>query len=105
MSATEVQTAPVQVLPSLEANAERTYGDWRDDFFKNGYHIFNGAVSKEKATGYYQKKALDWLQSFDNGFDLNDRSTWTKEHIPQNFRHMYLNYCAAHEKYMWDART
>jgi hypothetical protein len=65
------------------------------DFFKNGYYIFKGAVSKEKATVYYYKKSLDWLQSFDNGFHLNGKETWTKEHLPQSFKNMYINYCAA----------
>ncbi|KAL6355871.1 hypothetical protein LRP88_09454 [Fusarium phalaenopsidis] len=89
MSATTTQTgAQAQALPSLQANAAQSYGDWRDDFFKNGYYVFK-----------------DWLQSFDNGFDLGDKATWTKEHLLQNFRHMYLNYYAAHEKFMWDART
>lgn len=104
-----VQTSPgvssVEALPSLSLNAQNTYGDWRDDFFKNGYHIFKGAVPKEKAVDYYQKKTLDWLQSFDNGFDLNNKDTWSNEHLPQNFKNMYLHYCAAHEKFMWDART
>ncbi|KAJ6010021.1 hypothetical protein N7522_005037 [Penicillium canescens] len=94
-----------KVTPSLVLNAQNKYGDWRDDFFKNGYYIFKSAVSKEKATEYYYKKSLDWLQSFDNGFDLNDKETWTKEHLPQSFKKMYINYCAAHEKFMWDART
>ncbi|KAI0973186.1 hypothetical protein F4678DRAFT_40720 [Xylaria arbuscula] len=100
------QTVTVQgALPSLALNAQSKYGDWRDAFFKNGYYIFRNAVSKEKASDYYFKTALDWLQSFDNGFDLKDKETWTKEHLPQNFKSMYLNYCGAHEKFMWDART
>lgn len=105
MSTTQTQTYPAPVLPSLQANSKQSYGDWRDEFFKNGYYIFKGVVPAEKVTNYYQKKALDWLQSFDNGFDLNDRTTWTKEHLPQNYKHMFISYCAAHEKFMWDART
>ena len=104
MSTTQTITASIQA-PSLEANAKIQYRDWRDDFFQNGYYVFKQAVSKEKAVDYYQKKGLDWLTSFNIGLDLEDRSTWTKEHLPQNFRNMYINYCAAHEKFMWDART
>lgn len=95
----------IQTLPSLTLNSQNQYGDWRDDFFKNGYYIFKGAISKEKATEYYYKKTLDWLQSFDNGFDLNNKETWTKEHLPQSFKNMYINYCAAQEKFMWNSRT
>lgn len=102
MSTSQVIT---QGLPSLEVNATAKYGDWRDEFFENGYYVFKGAVSPEKVQSYYYKKALDWLQSFDNGFDLHDRSTWTKEHLPQSFKNMFVWYCAAHEKFMWDART
>lgn len=105
MSTTQTQTSTGAAVPSLQATAAVSHGDWRDDFFKNGYHIFKGVISQEKAKNHYQKKALDWLQSFDNGFSLEDRSTWTAEHLPQNFRSMYINYCAAHEKFMWDART
>ena len=90
--------------PSLEENSIRSYGDWRDDFFENGYVIIKGAVSPEKAE-YYRTQAMDWVQSFDIGLDYNDKSTWTKEHLPQSFKSMYLNYCAPHEKFMWEART
>mgnify|MGYP001658208892 CR=1 FL=1 len=94
-----------KAAPSLVLNAQNKYGDWRNDFFKNGYYIFKVAVSKEKATEYYYKKSLDWLQSFDNRLDLNDMETLTKENLPQSFKNMYIKYCAAHEKFMWDAQT
>ena len=103
MSAT--QTITKTTLPSPSHLAQSHYGDWRDTFFKKGFYVIKNAVPKEKAINYYQKKALEWLQSFDNGFDLNDKSTWTKEHLPQNVRNIYSHYCAAHEKFMWDART
>jgi hypothetical protein len=105
MSTTVTEQPPSTMLPSLEVNAQVQYGDWRDQFFKEGYYVFKNAVSPEKATDYYYKKALDWLQSFDNGFDINNKETWVKEHLPQSFKNMYLGYCAAHEKFMWDART
>ncbi|KAJ5701954.1 hypothetical protein N7488_009502 [Penicillium malachiteum] len=61
-------------------------------------------ISREKALEY-RTKALDWLQSFDTDFDIKDRSTWTAKNLPQSFKAgMYLNYCAAHEKYVWDGR-
>jgi hypothetical protein len=102
MSATQTVTI---AAPSLELNSKVQYGDWRDDFFRQGYYVFKNAVTPEKAQNYYYKKALGWLRSFDNGFDLQDRNTWRKEHLPQSFKNMYIWYCAAHEKFMWDART
>ncbi|KAL4863081.1 hypothetical protein BDV12DRAFT_202409 [Aspergillus spectabilis] len=71
--------------PELAINANLAGGEWRDEFFRNGYYVFKQAVPKEKA--------------------LEDRSTWTKEHLPQSFKSMYINYCAAHEEFMWDARN
>ncbi|KAL2857316.1 hypothetical protein BJY01DRAFT_242388 [Aspergillus pseudoustus] len=106
MSSTVTEQRTFAALaPSLQANAQVEHGDWRDDFFKQGFYVFKNAVSREKATDYYYAKALSWLQSFDNGFDLNNRETWVKEKLPQSFKNMYLGYCAAHEKFMWDARV
>ncbi|KAL4891256.1 hypothetical protein BDV59DRAFT_194451 [Aspergillus ambiguus] len=86
------------------SNSGESYGDWRDEFYEKGYVVIKGAISPEKAQKY-RGKALEWLTSFNKGLDLNDRSTWTQEHLPQSFKAgMYLNYCAAHEKYVWDAR-
>jgi hypothetical protein len=80
------------------------YGDWRDELHERGYVVIKNVVSKERA-GYYHQKMLDWLGSFDNGFDINDKSTWTSENLPWSFKNgMYLNYCAAHERYIWEAR-
>ncbi|KAF3005252.1 hypothetical protein E8E14_005207 [Neopestalotiopsis sp. 37M] len=90
--------------PSLEVNGTFTYGDWRDGFFKDGYTILKNVIPADRAL-YYRTKMLDWLSSFGNGFDIDDPSTHTLDHLPINFKSMYLNYCAAHEKFMWEART
>ncbi|GLI76566.1 hypothetical protein PoHVEF18_004839 [Penicillium ochrochloron] len=80
------------------------YGDWRDDLHEKGYVVLKNVVSEERAL-YYHQKMIDWLGSFDNGFDIKDRSTWTEENLPWSFKNgMYLNYCAAHERYIWEAR-
>lgn len=105
MSATVTETKSTTLMPSLETNSQIQYGDWRDDFFKQGYYVFKNAVSADKATNYYYEKALSWLESFENDFDLKNPETWTKDNLPQSFKNMYLGYCAAHEKFMWDART
>ncbi|KAI4658820.1 uncharacterized protein J4E79_006579 [Alternaria viburni] len=81
------------------------YGDWRDDFHKNGTAIIKGAISPERAE-YYKKKQIEWLQSFGRGFDPNDESTWTQEHLPVSFKGgMYFAYSSTHEKFVWEART
>lgn len=88
----------------LEAQANKTFGDWRDDFFKHGYALVKNAVPRERALGY-QKRALDWLTKFNMGLDYNDPSTWNADHLPVMMNAgMVLNYCAAHESWVWDAR-
>jgi hypothetical protein len=68
------------------------------------YVVIKEALSKDRAT-YYSNEALKWLESFDIGFDQNDKSTWKKENLPQSWKGgMYLHYAAAHEKYVWEAR-
>jgi hypothetical protein len=86
-------------------NDQKThYGDWRDDFFKDGYVIIKGVLPKDRAR-QYQIEALTWLESFGIGFDRNDKTTWKKENVPQSFKGgMYLHFSAAHEKYVWDVR-
>lgn len=107
--------APSKLLDPSPATAEQTitdartasahpYGDWRDDFFRDGYVVIKNAISKDKAASY-QGDALTWLEGFNLGFDRNDKSTWTKKHVPQSWKGgMYLFFKAAHEKYVWDAR-
>ncbi|KAI8280865.1 hypothetical protein K4K60_004620 [Colletotrichum sp. SAR11_57] len=81
-----------------------TFQDWRDDFYRDGYVVIKGAIPGAKAD-MYRQKALNWITSFNKGLDLNDSTTWTNAHLPQSFKAgMYFNYCAAHEKYVWDAR-
>lgn len=80
------------------------YGDWRDDFFRDGYYVLKGVISPEKAAEYRQEM-FDWLTTFNRGFLWDDKSTWTAEHLPVSFKGgMYLHYKAAHENFMWKAR-
>ena len=80
------------------------HGDWREEFYEKGYVVLKNVVPKDRAL-YYRQKMMAWLGSFDNGFDINDRDTWTKENLPWSFKNgMYLNYCAAHERYVWETR-
>lgn len=88
----------------LKQQVNQKSGDWRDEFFDKGYVVIKGAVPRERALAY-QKRALEWLPKFNLGLDLNDKSTWTQEHLPVMMNAgMVLNYCAAHEAWMWEAR-
>jgi hypothetical protein len=89
---------------SSQASSKVPFGDWRDDFFRNGYYVVKGAVPRERADSYRQRM-LDWLCKFDFGFDINDKTTWVQKHLPMMMKGgMILNYCAAHEKWAWEAR-
>lgn len=97
--------APSRVSPPpSESPSSNKYGDFRDDFFRDGYVIIKGAVPKDRAKAY-QDSALSWLEGFNIGFDRNDKATWKKENLPQSWKGgMYLHFAAAHEKYVWEAR-
>ncbi|KAJ5356552.1 Phytanoyl-CoA dioxygenase [Penicillium concentricum] len=80
------------------------YGDWRDDLENQGYAIIKNAIDPERALEY-QRKALDWLKSFNPALDLDDPSTWTTENMPVHSKiNTFNGYCVTHEKFMWDAR-
>ncbi|GIZ45512.1 hypothetical protein CKM354_000867500 [Cercospora kikuchii] len=80
------------------------YGDWRDEFHKDGFAIVKNVITQERAA-YYRQKQIDWLQSFGLGFDPNDESTWTQNHLPVSFKGgMYFSYASAHEKFVWESR-
>ncbi|KIV99694.1 uncharacterized protein PV09_08627 [Verruconis gallopava] len=101
MSSTLTELESTQNLVEFEP---REYGDWRDEFHKNGCVLIKNVISKERAA-YYAQKQLDWLKKFDLGFDENDESTWTAEHLPVSFKGgMYFSYGSAHEKMAWEAR-
>jgi hypothetical protein len=88
----------------LSKQAAGKFGDWRDEFFKSGYTVIKGAIPRERAEEYRQR-AIEWLQKFPFGFDINDKSTWKEENLPVMMNGgMVLNYCAAHEKWVWEAR-
>ncbi|KAH8901713.1 Clavaminate synthase-like protein [Thozetella sp. PMI_491] len=84
---------------------DAVYGDWRDEFHRNGCVLLKGVISPERAK-YYAEKQIEWLHKFDLGFDENDPETWTAEHLPVSFKGgMYHAYGSAHEKIAWEART
>lgn len=76
---------PHAILP----NVNEKYGDWREDLFQNGYAIIKGAVSRENAAGYVEEMTK-WLERFPLGFDRNDTSTWTEEHLPAHMKYCFF---------------
>ncbi|KAJ5681632.1 uncharacterized protein N7477_001572 [Penicillium maclennaniae] len=102
-----------QASPDLVSFTPRTYGDWRDEFHKNGYVAIKNLISPERAQ-YYREKQIQWLKNFELGFDENDEATWSAEHLPVRLKGgnysqlgygMYFVYGACHEKMAWEART
>jgi hypothetical protein len=87
MAPSRIATPPRSTITSakLESVAQSAthYSDFRDDFFRDGYVVIKGAVAKERALSY-QNEALKWLESFNIGFNKNDKSTWKKETLPQS---------------------
>lgn len=69
--------------------SDRHYGDWRDEFHKNGCVVIKNVISPEKAK-YYCDKQVQWLKNFELGFDEKDESTWTAEHLPVSFKGGYV---------------
>ena len=72
---------PHAIIPDVEV----IYGDWRDDLFRDGFTVIKNVISKEKAAGYAESM-IQWLEKFPLGFDRNDPSTWTEEHLPAHMK-------------------
>jgi hypothetical protein len=69
-----------------------------------GYSVVKDAIPRERAI-QYRERAMDWFSKFNLGFDFNDKETWTEDHLPIMMNGgMVLNYCAAHERWVWEAR-
>lgn len=51
------------------------------DLKEKGYCVIPNLVAKEKCDQYVDD-ALTWLESFPLGFKRDDKSTWTKDHLP-----------------------
>lgn len=97
--ASQTVTESVKLVPG-----DQVYGDFRDDLFSKGYAIIKNVIPPERSA-YYRQKQIEWLQSFNRGFDPDDKSTWTQDHLPVSFKGgMYMAYSSSHEKFRWEAR-
>lgn len=85
MSTTATETITKFPSVGLMNFSDETFGDWRDEFHKHGCVLIKNVISPERAD-YYKEKQLKWLHNFQLGFDENDESTWTAEHLPISFK-------------------
>jgi len=99
--------APSAISPQLTPIADEPktkFGDWRDDFFSDGYVVIKNAIPLERAKSY-QEQIFEWLKSFGTDLDISNPETWIKENLPvQSKINTFNQYCVVHEKFMWDAR-
>ncbi|OTB01412.1 hypothetical protein M426DRAFT_266337 [Hypoxylon sp. CI-4A] len=103
MSSTQT-LSPASIIAKSAFELPSGDGDWRDDLKANGYTVVKGAIPTERAK-HYQRKAIEWLRSFDSSLDINDPSTWTGARLPvQTDRNTYEHYGVVHERFMWEAR-
>lgn len=54
---------------------------WYLQLERDGYVILPNVVPKDDCAEF-REEALKWLAKFPHGFKLDDRSTWTAEHLP-----------------------
>ncbi|GAA5904999.1 hypothetical protein JCM8208_007656 [Rhodotorula glutinis] len=74
---------------------------WKRDLEENGFAVVKGAVPPERAA-QYEQRALKWASQF--GFDKDDKSTWTADHLPVGENGLCNDYGVSHEAWVWDAR-
>ncbi|WVR09804.1 hypothetical protein IAU60_006880 [Kwoniella sp. DSM 27419] len=79
---TDRSTPPPEIPPFQYGNRfdHPVFGDWRDELATKGYTVVK-AIPTERAL-QYRERAFEWLEEFPLGFDRNDVSTWTNEHLP-----------------------
>lgn len=96
---------PHRLSDPVSIDTQKQYGDFRDQLFKDGYAVVKGAIDPEKCKNYYMEKMTQWLEKFPLGFDRNDPSTWTPQHLPAHMKGgMYHGYAVGHEKFVWESR-
>lgn len=95
---------PHQDSPPPVPDTAHQHSDFRDDLLRDGFAVVKGAVPKERCDHYIEQMTR-WLERFPLGFDRNDPTTWTEEHLPAHMKGgMYHGYGVPHEKFVWDAR-
>ena len=82
-----------------------TKPSWLSELEENGVCVVPNVIPIE-ACREFQDSALNWLESFDRGFDRNDKSTWTSKHLPRHFAGgLYNSHAVNHEAWVWKIRA
>lgn len=69
-----------------------------------GWAVVKGVLPKEKAKRY-EDSAYAYLESFGQGFNRNDRSTWVPEKMPYFYKGgLFYCYGVGHEQFIWDVK-
>lgn len=55
--------------------------DWQLQLERDGFVVLPNRVSAEDCAEF-REQALSWLEKFPHGFNRDERSTWTSEHLP-----------------------
>lgn len=72
---------PIATTMKPYIDLDRHFGDWRDDFARDGYAVIKGAIPADRAEQYRQR-GFDWIEKWGLGFKRDDPSTWKKDMIP-----------------------
>ena len=54
---------------------------WLRQLEQDGFVVVPGVVSNSDCAEF-RREALEWLEKFPYGFKVEDKSTWTAEHLP-----------------------
>lgn len=65
----------------LELPNNGSTAPFMQDLKEKGYCVIPNVVPKERCDQYVDD-ALTWLENFGLGFKRDDKSTWTKDHLP-----------------------
>lgn len=57
--------------------------EWQLQLELDGFVVIQNRISPEDCAEF-REKALSWLERFPHGFKRDDRSTWTREHLPSS---------------------
>lgn len=72
---------PIAIGTNPYIDLDRHFGDWRDEFARDGYYVVKGAVPAERAEQYRQR-GFEWIEKWGLGFKRDDPSTWIKDKLP-----------------------
>lgn len=72
---------PIATAIKPYIDLDQDFGDWRDDFARDGYAVIKGAIPADRAEQYRQR-GFKWMEGWNLGFKRDDPTTWTKDKLP-----------------------